>query len=149
MLDPRNTHEKNFGLMKYQREKILNTRNTNQEKSWTHERKFLTHEIPTRGNFGPTKYSREEIMDTRNTNQKKSWTREIPTRGNFEHTKYPPEEILKPSKYPREEILDPRNTHERTFRTHEDTMGRRRETHQIYHTLNRILDKIRFLTHRL
>ena len=47
-LNPRNTHEKNFGPTKYLREKILDRRST-------HER---THEIPTRKDFGPTKYPR-------------------------------------------------------------------------------------------
>ena len=31
----------------------------------THEKKFLTHEIPTRKGFGLTKYPREKVLDPR------------------------------------------------------------------------------------
>ena len=37
----------------------------------THERKFWTHEIPTRKNLGPTKYPKEKIWDSPNTHGKK------------------------------------------------------------------------------
>ena len=36
-----------------------------------HEKKILTHEIPTRKNFGPTTYSREKNSDPNNTHEKK------------------------------------------------------------------------------
>ena len=61
----------------------------------THEKKFCTHEIPTRKNFGPTKYPREKTLDTRNTHKTRNtpenifWTHEIPTRKYFGPTKYP------------------------------------------------------------
>ena len=35
----------------------------------TRERKFCTHEIPTREYFVPTKYPREKILDPRNTHE--------------------------------------------------------------------------------
>ena len=47
-----------------------------------HEKKFSTHEIPTRKKFGPTKYPRDQI-----------WAHEIPTRKNFGRTEYPREKI--------------------------------------------------------
>ena len=57
----------------YPREKIWDPRNT-------HEKKFGTHEIPTRKNLGPTKYRREKIWDPRNTYKKKFGILEIPTK---------------------------------------------------------------------
>ena len=57
-MDPRNTHEKKFGPMKDQREKIR------------------TKEITTRKNVGPKKYPREKIWDPRNTHEKKCQTNE-------------------------------------------------------------------------
>ena len=36
----------------------------------THERKFWTHEIPTRKNLEPTQYPRENILEPRNTHEK-------------------------------------------------------------------------------
>ena len=53
------------------------------------ERKFWTHEIPTRKNLGPTKHSQEKTLDSRNTHGKKIETHDIPTRKNFGPTKYP------------------------------------------------------------
>ena len=35
----------------------------------THDKKFWTHEIPTRKNFGPKKYPREKNLDSRNTHE--------------------------------------------------------------------------------
>ena len=61
---------------KHPREKFLDPQST-------HEKKFWTHEIPTRKNFGPTTYLREKILDPRNTYEKKFWTHGIPTRKNF------------------------------------------------------------------
>ena len=68
-----------------------------ENKEVTHERKFRTHEIPTRKNLGPTKYPR-----------KKTGTHEIPRR-----------KFFGPTKYPRAKILAPRNTHEQKFWAHE------------------------------
>ena len=53
----------------------------------THEKKSLTHEIPTGENFGPTKYPRDKILDPRNTHEKKFETHEIATRKVFGPTK--------------------------------------------------------------
>ena len=61
--------------------KNLNPRNT-------HNKKFPTHELPTRKTFGPMKYPWETFLNLRNTHQKKSWTHEISTRGKFASTKY-------------------------------------------------------------
>ena len=44
------------------REKISDPRNI-------HEKKILTHEIPTRKNFRPTEYPREKILDPLNTHE--------------------------------------------------------------------------------
>ena len=55
----------NWKLRNYSRDKILDTRNTDKKKSWTHE-------IP------PNK-----ILDPRKTHEKKIGTREIPTRKNW------------------------------------------------------------------
>ena len=52
ILDPQNTDENNFGPTKYPREKILGSRNThgkNLDPQNIYEKKFQTHEIPTRG----------------------------------------------------------------------------------------------------
>ena len=48
---------------KHPREKFLDPQST-------HEKKFWTHEIPTRKNVGPTEYSQEKMLDPRNTNEK-------------------------------------------------------------------------------
>ena len=50
----------------------------------THERKFWTHEIPTRKNFGPTKHPRKKIWDTRNIHERIFWTHEILTKARRE-----------------------------------------------------------------
>ena len=67
-----------------------------------HERKFWTHEIPTRKSLGPTKYPREKIWDPRNTHEKKFGTHKIPTRKNLGPTKYP-------RRYDGTMVLDPRD----------------------------------------
>ena len=53
---------RNFEPTKYPREKTLDPRNT-------YEKKFGTHEIPTRKNLGPMKYPREKLWDPRNTHK--------------------------------------------------------------------------------
>ena len=68
-------------LRNYPREKILNPRNTHDEKSWTHE-------IQPRKNRGHTKASKK-LGTTKYTHEKIFWTHEIPTRKSFEPTKYP------------------------------------------------------------
>ena len=100
-MDPRNTHEKNFGPTKYPREKIselgILTRKswpheyTHEKKFWTHEyprEKFWTYEIPTRKNFGPTN-THEKKFRTRKYPREKFLTYEIATRKNIKPTKYP------------------------------------------------------------
>ena len=72
---------KNFAPMKYPRERILDPQNT-------YEKKFCTHEIPTRKNFRPSKYPREKFGP-----------HQIPTRKNFGPTKYPQEKILDPQRH--------------------------------------------------
>ena len=59
----------NLGPTEYPQEKILDTRNT-------HEKKFETHEIPTRKKLGHTIYPREKIWDLRNTHKKNFRTHE-------------------------------------------------------------------------
>ena len=70
--------ERNFRNTKYPREKILDPRNTHEEKFCTHEilmgKKIWAHEIPTKINFGPTKWQKKK---------KKDWTQEITTRKIF------------------------------------------------------------------
>ena len=74
-------------------------RPTTENDEITHERKFWTHEIPTRKNLGPAKYPRGKTLDPRNTHEKKIcdplnthqkifWTHEIPMRKIFGPTKY-------------------------------------------------------------
>ena len=46
-------------------------RPTTENDEITHERKFWTHEIPTRKNLGPAKYPRGKTLDPRNTHEKK------------------------------------------------------------------------------
>ena len=78
-----------------------------------HEKKFWTHEIPTRKNFGLTKYPWEKI-----------WTHEISTRKNFGLTNYP-----------REKISDPRNTHKKKIldpRRHGGTIARDPRWHETH-----------------
>ena len=65
---------------KHPREKILDPRNT-------HEKKFRTHEIPTRKNLDPW-----------NTHKKKFWTHQLPTRKNLGPSKYPREKNFRPTK---------------------------------------------------
>ena len=74
----------------------------------TYEKKFRTHEIPTRKNFGPTQYRREKNLDPQNTQKRK----------NFEPTKYPQGKNLDP-RNTNEKNLDPRNTHEKKVQIHE------------------------------
>ena len=64
----------------------------------THEKKILTHEIPTRKKFWPTKYLRKR---------------------NFGPTKYPREKNFDPRNTYEKEILEPRNTYKKIFRSHE------------------------------
>ena len=64
-------------------------RSATENKEVTHERKFRTHEIPTRKNLGPTKYPGESFLGPRNTHEQKFWPHEIPTSRNFGLTKYP------------------------------------------------------------
>ena len=52
----RNTHEKKFQTHVYPREKILDPRRT-------HEENFGTNEAHTRKNFSPTKYPQEKILN--------------------------------------------------------------------------------------
>ena len=49
----------------------------------THEKKFGTHEIPTRRNWGPTKYPREKIEDPQNTHWKKLMTHKLPMKAQW------------------------------------------------------------------
>ena len=73
---------KNFGPMKWTREKKLNPQNS-------HEKKFWTIEIPTKKKFGSTKNPREKILDQLNTHEKISRTNDKPTRRSFSTTKHP------------------------------------------------------------
>ena len=73
-----------------------------------YEKKFRTHEIPTR-----------RILDPQSTHEKKFWTQEYP-RENFGPTKYPRnihEKKLQTHDITTRKILDPRNTHEKKIRT--------------------------------
>ena len=47
------------------------TQSTAENNKITHEKKFWTHEIPTRKNLGPTNYPRKKVWDPRNTHEKK------------------------------------------------------------------------------
>ena len=105
------SREKKLGPTKYPREKYLDQQNIHLEPRNTHEKKFWTHETPTRINVGPTKYPWEKNLDQQNTHEKKFWIHETPTGKNFE-----------PTKYQREKILDPRNTHEKYVWTHQIPM---------------------------
>ena len=58
--------------------KILDPQNT-------HAKNFWTHEIFRRKNFGPAKFPREKKLDPWNTHEKKFWTHEIHTRKNYTH----------------------------------------------------------------
>ena len=78
----------NLWTTKYQRQKILDPRNTPEKKIWTHE-------IPG-----------EKLLDPRNNQEKNFWTHERPSR----FTKYPLEKNFLPTKYPREKTLDLQNT---------------------------------------
>ena len=66
--------EINFGTTKYPREKILNPRNTHEDKFCTHEipmgKKIWAHEIPTKINFGPTKCQKKKRLDSGNNHEK-------------------------------------------------------------------------------
>ena len=55
----------------------------------THERKFWTHEIPTRKNLGPTKYPKEKIWDSPNTHGKKFRPTKYPRRHDYTMTLEP------------------------------------------------------------
>ena len=71
-----------FLLTKYPHEKNLKPQNT-------HEKRFWTHQIPTRKNLRPTKRWQEKISGTRNNLKKKIETNEISAWKNFGPTKYP------------------------------------------------------------
>ena len=58
-----------------------------------HEKKYWTHEIPTRKNFGPTKYASRKIVNPQHTHEKKFRIHETPTRKNLETSKYPGEKF--------------------------------------------------------
>ena len=60
---------KNLRLRNCPPEKILNPRKKFLDPRNTHEKKFGTHEIPTRKNLEHTKYPRQISLDPRNTNE--------------------------------------------------------------------------------
>ena len=72
-LDPRNTHEKDFGSTKQPEKNHF-------EPTKYPRKRNLDAWIQTRNKFGPTKYSQEEISNPRNRQEKKFCTQEIPHR---------------------------------------------------------------------
>lgn len=67
--------ERNFGTTKYPREKILDPRNTHEDKFCTHDiplgKKIWANEIPTKINFGPTKWQKKKKrLDSGNNHEK-------------------------------------------------------------------------------
>ena len=70
--------------------KILDPQNT-------HAKNFWTHEIFRRKNFGPAKFRREKKLDPWNTHEKKFWNHEIHTR-KITPTKVPWHDCMGPTR---------------------------------------------------